>query len=702
MAFKYPGQAGSPYEAPNTYNPSYNPYIPGTPQPENDIANSLSDEAQAERDAYQQAHRDSAWAHVNADGENLGSYGQVGSRGGGGDFIDPMQSSDMRYDQTVAERTEEQIQNFQYGGYAGGADDAVAAARGAVAPYASALGQYGDQFMGQSAVGAGNYFQGSGGLYGTADALTQYAQQGPGPSLAQAQHEANNAQAMNQQLAIAGSGRGMGGGASAFRQAAANQAQMAGAANAQTAMLRAQEAQDWRNAQLQAYGQAGALYGQGADTAGQYAQSMGSLAAQAQQAAGATSLSGEQLANTIQGTALAGTQGYEQNLTDTYGIKEGVPSMGDPGAMTTKDWLGAGLQTVGTFFPIVSKGWEAADKATGGDGTTGTANSDIRAKTNIKPGSALDAIEDAGGYTYNYLDPGRHGEGTYFGPMAQELEGAPGVVGQSQDGTKNIDTGRLALVNTSAISELNRKVDALTEQQPAKEQPMVPAKGPRGGAKAKGKPKYEVKIGDAQIEEEFGPPLPPAAAPEPAPAAAKPAPASPRPKPAPRLVPEREQPPWPADPIYDMGDGTYGNLPEKEPTPAMRFLKERYNNLREIFEPEEYERERARERRMLELEMKERMGLPTDRPIGYRPPAGGTRPAEFTGDPATLDYLAERYGTPIISEEELPQEESSGSYLDSIFGPNLGDYASDVAIGTKADEELKEHWRRNPQADLFL
>ena len=70
-------------------------------------------------------------------------------------------------------------------------------------------------------------------------------------------------------------------------------------------------------------------------------------------------------------------------------------------------------------------------------------------------------MSDAGSYTYNYLDPARHGEGTYAGPMAQELERAPGVVSQAADGTKMIDPARLTTVNTSAIAELNRKVDAL-------------------------------------------------------------------------------------------------------------------------------------------------------------------------------------------------------------------------------------------------
>ncbi len=50
------------------------------------------------------------------------------------------------------------------------------------------------------------------------------------PAVAQAQLEANTAQAMRDQLALAGPGRGAGGSASAFRDASANAAQIQAAA----------------------------------------------------------------------------------------------------------------------------------------------------------------------------------------------------------------------------------------------------------------------------------------------------------------------------------------------------------------------------------------------------------------------------------------------------------------------------------------
>lgn len=447
--------------------------------------------------------------------------------------------SALRYDQTNAERTAQQQQNFMLGGYADYANDASAAARGAVAPYAGNLGQYGTEYFNQQQVGAGMYGMGTGGLYGTAGALNNYAEQGPGPSVAQAQHDANTAQAMRQQLAMAGSGRGAGGGAAAFRQAGANQAQIAGQANAQTAMLQAQEAQNWRQAQLQAMGQAGQLYGQGAGIGADYAQGMGGLASEAQQGAGEMTLGGEQLVNQIQGTALGGSQAYEQNLSDIYGIDKTGQRIGDSGGMTTKDWIGLSASAAGTAamfasdiraktniqptssMDVISVLDErqakedaarqlekdqsrrmAAGQMLAGYGQS-LMGSDIRAKTQIAPDSALSHVENAGSYSYNYLDPARHGEGTYVGPMAQELEGAPGVVYEQPDGTKAIDPGRLTAVNTSAIAELNRKVDALAgEGTPSDFNPYtdMPVSDAPRKAKAR-KPAQKLAEG-----EQFGPP----------------------------------------------------------------------------------------------------------------------------------------------------------------------------------------------------
>lgn len=291
--------------------------------------------------------------------QNLGSYGQNFIAGADDPYMWAPSATDKS--QSGAERIAERKSNFQYGGYAGGAADAVAAARGAVSPYASGLYGYGASF-GEEMGGAGtrvapDYGEGLNGVYGTAGELMTYAAQGPGPSVAQAQLQANTAQAMRQQLAMAGSGRGAGGGAGAYRNAAAQQAMIQGGANAQASMLQAQEAQNWRQAQLQAMGQAGSLYGQGGGMAlaqagqnDQYALGMGSLANQAMAQGGELALGGEQLANQIQGTALTGSQGYEQNMTDIYGIDRGIGKQVDPNAMTTKDWIALTSNTLGTLY----------------------------------------------------------------------------------------------------------------------------------------------------------------------------------------------------------------------------------------------------------------------------------------------------------------------------------------------------------------
>jgi hypothetical protein len=49
--------------------------------------------------------------------------------------------------------------------------------------------------------------------------------------------------------------------------------------------------------------------------------------------------------------------------------------------------------------------------------------------------------------------------------MAQDLEQLPGVVQQGRDGTKMVDTSRLALANTAAVSDQQRRMDELERRQ---------------------------------------------------------------------------------------------------------------------------------------------------------------------------------------------------------------------------------------------
>lgn len=93
--------------------------------------------------------------------------------------------------------------------------------------------------------------------------------------------------------------------------------------------------------------------------------------------------------------------------------------------------------------------------------------------------AALSAAAAAPGYSYEYKDPQKHGEGRYVGPMAQDLESTPvgaTVVQDTPDG-KQIDTSRLSLVNTAAISEQQRQIDEMRRKQ----QQAVALGGPQYG-----------------------------------------------------------------------------------------------------------------------------------------------------------------------------------------------------------------------------
>lgn len=73
-------------------------------------------------------------------------------------------------------------------------------------------------------------------------------------------------------------------------------------------------------------------------------------------------------------------------------------------------------------------------------------------------------LRPAAPYSYAYKDPAAHGAGRFYGPMAQDLEKTPAgasVVKRAPDGTKMVDTSRLSLVNTGAISDLQRQIAAL-------------------------------------------------------------------------------------------------------------------------------------------------------------------------------------------------------------------------------------------------
>jgi hypothetical protein len=73
-------------------------------------------------------------------------------------------------------------------------------------------------------------------------------------------------------------------------------------------------------------------------------------------------------------------------------------------------------------------------------------------------------LRPAQGYSYDYKDPSAPGAapGRQVGPMAQDIErtAAAATVHDTPNG-KQVDTGRLSMVNTAAISELQRKLERL-------------------------------------------------------------------------------------------------------------------------------------------------------------------------------------------------------------------------------------------------
>ncbi len=82
--------------------------------------------------------------------------------------------------------------------------------------------------------------------------------------------------------------------------------------------------------------------------------------------------------------------------------------------------------------------------------------SDERAK---EQSAALDMVDEAPGYSYEYKDPARHGYGQHYGPMAQDLLKTPAgasTVAQTPDGTLAVNTPRLTLVNTAALHSMHQ------------------------------------------------------------------------------------------------------------------------------------------------------------------------------------------------------------------------------------------------------
>jgi len=92
--------------------------------------------------------------------------------------------------------------------------------------------------------------------------------------------------------------------------------------------------------------------------------------------------------------------------------------------------------------------------------------SDEREKYSVSDEDAKEAIDKTPGYSFRYKDPEAMGadEGLQFGIMAQDLEKTPAgrsVVKKQPDGTRMVDTPKLALMEAGAMNALAKEVAEL-------------------------------------------------------------------------------------------------------------------------------------------------------------------------------------------------------------------------------------------------
>jgi len=420
----------------------------------------------------------------------------------------------------------------------------------------------------------------------SADSLQAMGQAPMGDSYAAAQLKQGQDAAMNQSLAMAKSGRSLGGGAAAMQQAQMQNAQTNQVTNQQAGVARIQEQNAYKQQQLQALGaaqqgyqnvagQANTLRGAGDQmnqfnstlqqnqqgvnnqtqsvynqAAGQQAQLGLGYQQSGQNAAVAYDQMGNQAAQAGQQANLGFNQlgqqtdlgynqlGAQQNLGFQQLGSQQNQFYSQQGENTKNTQLNANmalenLKAGNSIAGMEQQNKENAANASMISGIAGVMSSDIRNKTDIVPleqrqgagmgqgaraahgrdayiqkqmalydalgggqsarpdvrqpdTAALDAayvrqapaidLRPAQGYAYNYKDPTAPGTapGRQVGPMAQDLErsGAADAVVETQNG-KGVDPGRLTLKTTAAVSEQQKKIDALQRQLDALTLPQM-------------------------------------------------------------------------------------------------------------------------------------------------------------------------------------------------------------------------------------
>jgi len=314
----------------------------------------------------------------------------------------------------------------------------------------------------------------------TLTALNNFAGgQGNGPSAAQAVANQTQSQGASQALALARSGRGMGGNAAATGQAQGTIAQTTANAAGQGAQIAASEDAAAKQRQLAALNA-----------------SLGGGLGLAQQQAGQTQFD---VSTGLQNRSIndAATQAANQNALNwsNYGTSAQQAGQGlQLGALAQGEQANLGHQTLGqnaynsqADYELAQQQMEleaqkanqasdterdAANTSTWGSFLQMVGFSDERAKKLKKTESALasslgalDTIGNAPGYSYEYKDPDAFGagHGRQVSSMAQDLERGPRgreVVIDTPQG-KMVDYSSVMKMTPGAITELNRKVDAL-------------------------------------------------------------------------------------------------------------------------------------------------------------------------------------------------------------------------------------------------
>jgi hypothetical protein len=378
--------------------------------------------------------------------------------------------------------------------------------------------------------------------------LQGFYQQGPGPSAAEAQMQAGSDTNMAQAIALARSGRGVGGNAAAMRQAQFGNQAAGQQLNQQLGVLRANEAANWRNQQLSAMGleqnSLAGMRGQDINAMGQAYGFAGQMGAQGlgygqlglgyQQAGNQAQLGFENMGNqTNLGFAGLGEHAGEfgetmrnkifndttswnmQNQIANANLQAGNAALVQKNDAADTAFMGSMLTGAagmigrggggggGSPPPSESNPWSDERTKKNIHSVEGYVSSPPEAKRDIRPVSTADAPSDysqqwggvslrdalfppertasaapivpgrgvdlrpAEGFSYEYKEPEAPGAapGRHIGPMTRDLKktpaGASVVRTDPRSGMEAVDTNRLSLVNTAAISEQQRRVDRI-------------------------------------------------------------------------------------------------------------------------------------------------------------------------------------------------------------------------------------------------